>query len=116
MVMVKRLLTKLIDVLLIVSWNVLVMVKTNTFSILMLSFFLSSSSYCRNILMKKKSVRQFTYVLGMIIIGGRVVIGLLAMIVISEQPINVSFSLPKPGPDLLVSGSLPQLFPVVYFH
>ena len=44
------------------------------------------------------------------------VVVFLGVIEMSEQPMNVSFSLPRPGPDLFVEGSLPQLFPVVYLH
>ena len=48
--------------------------------------------------------------------GGSVGGGFVGKMVMSAQPMNVSFSLPKPGPDLFVVESLPQLFPVVYFH
>jgi hypothetical protein len=40
----------------------------------------------------------------------------LLTIEISAQPMNVSFSTPIPKPDWPVMGSVPQLFPVVYFH
>lgn len=58
----------------------------------------------------------FTHVLSSTKIGGSVGGGFIGRMVMSAQPMNVSFSLPKPGPDLFVVGSLPQLFPVVYFH
>ena len=61
-----------------------------------------------------EKVRQI-YVVGTMTAGGVVgePFGRMAM---SEQPINVSFSRPSPGPDWPVVGSVPQLFAAVYFH